>query len=172
MRQYFRIPAFFLITIVAAPAPAQVADRTKSQSIVGISQQDQGPASRPAPFLLPADLARSLDEYDRATIAKDTFTLAALVTDDYMLVNSDATVQDKASYLADFLVRGFKIDPYQMELPVFKMFGDTALTGGVFKLGWTLDGRHQSRRLRIAHLWVKRGGRWKIAYTQLTRVPE
>jgi ketosteroid isomerase-like protein len=52
------------------------------------------------------------------------------------------------------------------------MWGNAALTGGVFNLGWTQEGRHQNRRLRIAHVWSKKDGRWRIAYTQLTRVPE
>jgi ketosteroid isomerase-like protein len=118
---------------------------------------------------LPADLALAWDNYNRATIQKDVATLAALVTDDYMLVNSDASVQDKQSYLSDFNVPGFSLDPYEIEQPLRKMWGDTALTGGLFNLGWTQEGRHQSRRLRIAHLWTKADGRWRIAYTQLTR---
>lgn len=121
---------------------------------------------------VPPDLAQAWEDYNQATMRKDVARLAALVTDDYMLVNSDASVQDKTSYLADFRVPGFRLDPYKIEQPLQKMWGNTALTGGVFNLGWTQEGRHQSRRLRIAHVWSKRNGRWRIAYTQLTRVPE
>lgn len=102
----------------------------------------------------------------------DTATLSGLVTDDYVLVNSDTSLQDKPSYLADFTVPGFRVDPYVLEQPVYKVSRDAALTGGIFRLGWTQEGRHQSRRLRIAHFWVKSDGKWRIAYTQLTRVPE
>jgi ketosteroid isomerase-like protein len=118
---------------------------------------------------LPADLGRAWDDYNRATIHKDVAALAALVTDDYMLVNSDASVQDKQSYLADFRVPGFSLDPYEIEQPLQKVWGDFALTGGLFDLNWTQEGRRQSRRLRIAHIWTKADGRWQIAYTQLTR---
>jgi ketosteroid isomerase-like protein len=124
------------------------------------------------PNALPDDLARALDAYNEATIRKDTAALSALVTDDYVLVNSDTSVQDKKSYLADFAVPGFTLEPYMIEQPVYKVHGDSALTGGSFKLSWTQDGRHQTRRLRIAHFWVKNAGKWRIAYTQLTRVPE
>ncbi len=118
------------------------------------------------------ELALALDAYNRATIHSDTAALAALVTDDYMLVNSDSSVQDKRSYLADFAVPGFKLDPYRIERPIRKVEGDAALTGGTFQLGWIQDGRHHSRTLRIAHFWIRRHDRWQIAYTQLTRVPE
>ncbi|MGH6613590.1 nuclear transport factor 2 family protein [Sphingomonas sp.] len=121
---------------------------------------------------LPADLAQALDTYNRATIGSDIPALSAIVTDDYMLVNSDASVQGKASYLHDFAVPGFKLDPYVVEQPVYKVRGDTALTGGVFQLSWTQEGSHHDRRLRIVHFWVKQDHRWRISYTQLTRVPD
>jgi ketosteroid isomerase-like protein len=121
---------------------------------------------------LPPDLAKAVREYERATLANDTVTLAKLVVDDYMLVNSDSSVQDKDSYLADFKVPGFRMDPYVMREPLHRVWGDTALTGGIMPLGWTQEGKHQKRLLRIAHVWVKQGGRWRLTYTQLTRVPE
>jgi hypothetical protein len=46
------------------------------------------------------------------------------------------------------------------------------VTGGLLHLGWTQDGKHQQRTVRIAHVWAKSGARWQIVFTQLTRVPE
>jgi ketosteroid isomerase-like protein len=131
-----------------------------------------GAAESTATDALPPDLAAALRAYDRATLGNDTVTLAQLVMDDYMLVNSDSSVQDKESYLADFKVPGFKMDPYVMRQPMHKVWGNTALTGGIMPLGWTQEGKHQQRLLRIAHVWVKHQGQWRLTYTQLTRVPE
>src|SRR5918999_555183 len=121
---------------------------------------------------LPLDLAKAVREYERATLGNDTVTLARIVMDDYVLVNSDSSVQNKESYLADFKVPGFKMDPYMMREPMHKVWGNTALTGGIMPLGWTQEGKHQKRLLRIAHVWVQDGGRWRLTYTQLTPVPE
>jgi len=121
---------------------------------------------------LPEDLAVALDAHNRATVAKDIAALGALVTDDYLLVNSDATTQDKRSYLADFEMPDFRIDPFTIEQPTYRVDGDTAVTGGLMTLRWTQAGRQESRGLRIGHVWVKQDGRWRIAYTQLTRVPD
>jgi ketosteroid isomerase-like protein len=120
----------------------------------------------------PPDLEKAVKDYDQATINNDTEALAGLVAEDYVLVNSDTTVQHKQSYLADFKVPGFRIDPYVMEQPLLKMWGNVALTGGLLRLGWTQDGRHQIRLLRIAHVWERQHAHWRIKYTQLTRVPE
>ena len=118
------------------------------------------------------DLDDAIRAYDQATVHNDVAVLAQLVCDDYTLVNSDSSLQDKTSYLKDFKVPGFKVDPYVLEQPVRRVWGDTALVAGLVHLSWTLQGEHQARLLRIAHVWTKLEGRWRLAYTQLTRVPE
>ena len=129
-------------------------------------------ASHAAEPALPADLARAVSEYDAATTSNDTATLARLVADDYVLVNSDSSVQGKESYLADFRVPGFKLDPYLLRDPVYRVWESGAVTGGLLNLSWIQDGQRRVRLLRIAHVWRKRDGRWQLAYTQLTRVPD
>jgi ketosteroid isomerase-like protein len=118
----------------------------------------------------PADLARAIEDYDRATVSNDVAALANLVTDDYVLVNSDSSLQDRQSYLEDFKVPGFRLDPYELQQQVNKVWSDAALVAGVVRLSWTSKGQRHERLLRIAHVWTRDGGRWRIAYTQLTRI--
>lgn len=120
----------------------------------------------------PSGLAKAIEAYDRATVSNDIAALASLVADDYVLVNSDSSLQDKQSYLEDFKVPGFKLDPYELQQPVRRVWGDAALLAGVVRLSWTLQGERHARALRIAHVWSRHAGRWRIAYTQLTRIPE
>jgi ketosteroid isomerase-like protein len=129
-------------------------------------------ASARAAGTLPTELAKAIEEYDRATVTNDVATLGSIVADDYVLVNSDSTLQDKQSYLEDFRVPGFKLDPYELQQQVRKTWGDAALLAGVVRLSWTLKGEHHARLLRIAHVWTRHDGRWRLAYTQLTRIPE
>jgi ketosteroid isomerase-like protein len=121
---------------------------------------------------LPPDLAKAVQDYDRAQIHNDIPTLERLVADDYVLVNSNATVENKRQFLADFSLPGFKIDPYVVEQPVEKMWGNAAVIGGLVHLSWTQDGKHQTRLLRVAYVWAKRNGHWQATYTQVTRVPQ
>jgi ketosteroid isomerase-like protein len=128
--------------------------------------------AQPGSATLPAELASALDSYNRSTIAKDTTSLAELVTDDYMLVNSDGSVQGKSSYLADFKMPGFDIEPYRLENPLYRVQIDSALTSGTMHLKWSQDGQRHARRLRITHFWMHENGKWQIAFTQLTRLPD
>ncbi len=120
---------------------------------------------------LPSDLAEAVRQWDAAQTCNDAATLANLVSDDYVLVNSDASVENKQQFLADFDLPGFKIDPYELKDKVEKVWGDAAVRAGLVDLAWTQDGKHQTRRLRIVYVWAKRDGRWRMTYTQVTRVP-
>jgi ketosteroid isomerase-like protein len=126
----------------------------------------------PSTDTLPPDLVQAIDAFDRAQVSADTATLARLVTDDYVLVNSDATVDRKAKYLADFLLPGLRMDPYVIEQRIEKAWDGTAVVFGLQRLSWTQDGVRHRRVLRIVHVWTRRAGRWQVTHTHLTRVPE
>jgi ketosteroid isomerase-like protein len=121
---------------------------------------------------LPSDLAKAIADYDRAQVGNDVDALARLVDDDYVLVNSNASVENKQQFLADFNLPGFKIDPYVLQERIQKVWGDGAVIGGLLDLSWTQDGKRQTRRLRVSYVWAKRDGRWMATYGQVTRVPQ
>jgi ketosteroid isomerase-like protein len=128
-------------------------------------------ALRPLPEELPADLAAALSSYDRAHYQSDLPRLASLVTDDYVLVNSDASIENKEQFLADFRLPGFKIEPYVREQSLNKVWDCGAVTAATVHLSWTQDGMKHTRALRYADVWVKNSGRWLVTFTQVTRVP-
>jgi ketosteroid isomerase-like protein len=120
---------------------------------------------------IPPDLAQTVHAYDHAQTRNDIARLSTLVSDDFILVNSNASVEDRAQFLADFNLPGFRIEPYSFEQKIDRAWGDGAVTGGLLHLSWTQDGQHQTRVLRIAYVWRKRAGRWQAVYAQVTRVP-
>ncbi|MCI0611681.1 nuclear transport factor 2 family protein [bacterium] len=121
---------------------------------------------------MPLDLTKTIQDYQQAQVNNDVVRLDHLVTDDFVLVNSDSSVQNKKSFLEDFNKPGFKMEPYVLEQKVEKVWGDAAVVGGIMLLKWTQDGKQQSRKLRIVYVWVKTDGHWQTTYGQLTRVPE
>jgi hypothetical protein len=95
-----------------------------------------GPATAACAEAIPTELTRAIEQYNHATVANDVAALSSMMTDDYVLVNSDASVQDKTSYLADFGRPGFHIEPYTMEKPINKVHGSTAMTSWLMRLAW------------------------------------
>jgi len=120
---------------------------------------------------LPPDLAKAVKEFQEAEIHNDIATLERLVADDYVLVNSDSSVENKEQSLAPFRSSAFKIEPYVVQQPVEIVWNDGAVVGGLVNLSWTRDGKHETRLIRRAYIWARRKGRWQTTYTQVTRVP-
>lgn len=117
---------------------------------------------------LPPDLAQALTEFDRAHFESDIGSLTRLTSETYMVLNSDLSLEDKKQFLADFALPGFKIAPYARLQESNSVWPDAAVTTGLVKLGWTQDGRHQTRLLRYVDVWRKQDGSWRATFTQVT----
>ncbi|MEO8358774.1 MAG: nuclear transport factor 2 family protein [Vicinamibacteria bacterium] len=113
-----------------------------------------------------------MNDFDQAQVHKDLAALTRLIADDYVLVNSDASVQRKPEVLADHRLPGFKIDPFVMKEPVIAVLDGAAVVSGLIDLSWTQDGKREKRLIRLANTWARRHGGWQVIYTQVTRVPQ
>lgn len=121
---------------------------------------------------LPPDLAKAMRDYDQATFQNDIETYRGLVAADYILVNSDSSLENKEQSILPFSQPGFRIDPHVNEQPLQIVWRDGAVLGGRLRLRWIQDGKHQTRLVQTAHVWAKLDGHWRLMYTQVTRVPE
>ena len=110
---------------------------------------------------LAADLATTVRDYDRARFGNDVATLDRLVAGDFVLVNSNVSLEDKAQYLADFNRPGFKVGPHLIEQPVHKMRRDGAVIGGLVNL--RVDPRGQASEVPIASGLCLGEARWPMA---------
>jgi hypothetical protein len=125
-----------------------------------------------ASVALPADLEKAAHDYDQAQVKSDKAELERLLAPDYVLHNSGGQVQDKASFIADQVAPGYKLEPFTVEEKVEKVMGDSAILGGVARAKGTSGGEPYDVRLRFIDVWAKRGGRWVVVFSQATRVPK
>lgn len=125
-----------------------------------------------ASLALPADLAEAAHAYDRAQTTSNRAELERLIADDYVLHNSQGQAQNKASFIADQIAPGYRLEPFKIEEPVEKVMGDTAILGGVARAKGTAGGEVFDVRLRFIDVWRKRDGVWKVVFSQATRAPK
>lgn len=126
----------------------------------------------PAAAELPADLAAAARAYDAAQVAGDAAALGRLLDDGYVLVNSHGQVEGKADLIRDFTTPGSKLDPFTVEHKVELVWEDGAVLGGIVTLTGAEKGLRYTTRLRFADVWAKRGGTWRVLYTQASPAPE
>ena len=120
---------------------------------------------------IPPDLAAAVAAYDRAQIDSNRVELERWLADDYLLVNSRGQLETKAQLIADYTAPGFDLEPFTVEQSVEKVWADGAVVGGVATLRGTDGGKRYEVRLRFADIWAKRGGKWKVIYTQVASAP-
>ncbi|HLT91869.1 MAG TPA: nuclear transport factor 2 family protein [Woeseiaceae bacterium] len=146
---------------------------TAMAPLLAAAGEESAPGARPAGAgKLPPDLAQAMHDYDQATFSNDIETYRRVVAEDYQLVNSDSSLEDKELSIVPFAEPGFRIDPHVTEEPLQIVWDGGAVLGGRLRLSWTQGGVHHTRVVRRAHVWARRDGRWQLVYTQVTRVPE
>jgi len=121
---------------------------------------------------MPADLRSAARAFDEAQMHNDGAALARLLADDYLLVNSTGTLETKADFIHDYTAPGFTLEPFTIEQPVEKIWAAGAVLGGIATLKGMSEGKPYEARLRFADIWGKRGGRWQVIYTQVSRAPK
>ncbi|MGN2253140.1 nuclear transport factor 2 family protein [Frateuria sp. GZRe12] len=131
-----------------------------------------GRARATAPHaMLPPALATAVAEFDRAQMKGDGVALARLLADDYVLFNSRGLVEDKAAFIHDYTAPGASMKPFTVEDEVVRHWAGGAVLGGVVTLEGTSEGKPYKVRLRFADIWAERDGRWRVVFTEATRVP-
>ncbi len=118
---------------------------------------------------LPPDLAKAVADYDAAQIKGDGAELKRLLADDYTLVNSGGSIENKAQLIADYTAPGYKLDPFVVKEPIERVWADGAVMGGIATLSGTDGGKHFEVTLRFADIWAKRHGTWQVIYTHVSK---
>ena len=105
------------------------------------------------------------DQYIAASLSGDVEWFRAHLGDDFVCIESDASVLDKAAFLA-MTSRGSDLAEYHLEEVGVRFYGDVALVRATGR--W--KARNGSPGLsRYLDIYVRRDGEWKAVSAQITR---
>lgn len=116
---------------------------------------------------LDPSLAAAAKEYDRAQMQADRAALEKIVADDYMIMRGNGTIGGKKLLIEVVAGEGMKNDPYTIEKPFQRIYGDVALLGGWVHLTGTDHGKPWVQNARFADTWAKRNGKWQVVFTSV-----
>jgi hypothetical protein len=117
---------------------------------------------------LPPDLAKAALAYDEAQLRNDGPELNRLLADDYKLVSRAGKVLDKKQFVAHSTDPGSKLLPFTIEQPLHTVWSDGAVLGGKVNYRTVDHGKENAQMLLFADIWAKRGGIWRVVYTQVS----
>jgi ketosteroid isomerase-like protein len=100
----------------------------------------------------------------------DKKALGRILDDQVVLINDDGTVQTKSEFLASVKKSNSQEQQVAPESMSVHVFGNTAISAGVFRAKGVEAGKSYVRRERFVDTWIYNGGNWVCVATNATPV--
>jgi len=119
-----------------------------------------------------AAILAAAQAFDDAQLHGDREALERMLAPDFLFVRGSGRVGDRRDFIAGFTERGSKLEPFVMLDRLFlRVAADVAIVGGEARLKGSDRGKPFAEHFRYSHTFVRRDGRWVVAYTQMTGLP-
>ena len=115
------------------------------------------------------ELLKLENEFARAVASNDADALDGLLADDWIIVDPDGSIIDKARFLG--VIRSGALSHELMESAdlTVRLYGNTAVVTGLTTTRGKFMGQDFASCERATDIFVKQTGRWQCVFTQLTR---
>jgi ketosteroid isomerase-like protein len=111
-------------------------------------------------------------ERDRAAavVKADVATLEGLTADDYILINANGQLSNKAETMNNIKTGVIKLSANEVSDMKVRVYGDTAIVTGKSTAKGTIGGRELKGPVMFTRVYVKKDGKWKSVAFQQTPV--
>ena len=115
------------------------------------------------------ELLKLENEFARAVASNDADALDGLLADDWIIVDPDGSIIDKARFLG--VVRSGALSHELIESAdlTVRLYGNTAVVTGLTTTKGKFMGQDFASCERATDIFVKQTGCWQCVFTQLTR---
>jgi len=115
---------------------------------------------------------KAIEEADarrtKATLDKDTATLATLFGDDLLYVHGSGTAETKEQYIGLIASRHYDYRSLTQLRRSFRGYGDLVLVDGDVRIQVVVPAGERNFVSRYLQAWAKRDGRWQMVSWQST----
>jgi len=151
--------AFCMAALGAASAHAQAAGAKKTSKLAaGTSVEDQ--------------LKKMEKDRAAAVVKGDVAALEGMTSDDYMLINANGQVSDKATTMNNIKTGNIKLTANDISDLKVRVYGNTAVVTGKSDAKGSIGGRELKGPVMFTRVYVKKNGKWQsVAFQQTPVVP-
>jgi ketosteroid isomerase-like protein len=107
-----------------------------------------------------------------AIVRNDLEGIGRLVTDDWIIVDPNGEIVDRARFFEVIKSGVLTHDIMESEDFRVRVYGDSAVVTGLTRTKGKFMGQEFSTQERATDVFVKRDGRWQCVLTHLTRFPK
>jgi hypothetical protein len=109
------------------------------------------------------DEVRRLDtEISVATWTGDSVWFEENLAEDYVLITPGGAVRTKRDVIRELAMPGLKMDPYEPNDVIVRLYGDAAVVTGRMIQRFTLGGIRYINDLRYTAVYMKRKAKWML----------
>jgi ketosteroid isomerase-like protein len=115
------------------------------------------------------ELLKVEKEFAKTIVSNDLEGLGRLVTDDWIIIDPNGEVVDRARFFEVIKSGALTHDIMESEDLRVRVYGDSAVVTAVTRTKGKFMGQEFSTQERATDVFVKRDGRWRCVLTHLTR---
>ena len=109
--------------------------------------------------------------WNRAIETKDTKALDQLLASSFVAVGTDGSLTRKGEFLASIKDPSYQPAEAFYEDIRAEIYGDTAVTFGIFRIRETQKGKRITQRQRFVDTWIRKGDTWLCVASQVVLIP-
>jgi ketosteroid isomerase-like protein len=110
------------------------------------------------------------EEFSRAVAANDAAAIGRFVADDWVIVDADGSVIDRARFISVIESGALTHESLESTDVEVRVHGDTAVVTAITTSRGRFMGQGFSTRERATDVLARLNGRWLCVFSQLTRV--
>jgi len=118
------------------------------------------------------ELKKVTDTMLQAELNGDVAAMERLMTDDFVAVGPRGFVLDKKAYLQGHKTHDLQYEEMTQEEVIDHIYGDAAVVTKKQNNKATYQGHDASGEFRVTQFFVRQGGDWRLASTQLSPIME
>ena|ERR1700730_5635063 len=109
-------------------------------------------------------------EFEKAVVANDADAIGKFLADDWVVVDPNGEIIDKARFLDVIKSRTLTHELMESEEMNVRAYGDSAVVTALMTTKGKFAGQEFTTRERATNVFVKQSGRWQCVFSQLTKL--
>ena len=108
-------------------------------------------------------------DFEQAVVANDAEAIGKFLADDWVIIDPEGSIIDKAHFLGVIKLGALTHEMMESDDMNVRTYGDSAVVTAPTPTKGRFAGQEFTTRERATDVFVKQGGRWQCAFSQLTK---
>jgi ketosteroid isomerase-like protein len=117
------------------------------------------------------EVRKAETDWAAAVVARDYAALEQILGDQLIYAHSTGVVESKSEYVEKLRSAAQKYDGIEHFSTNVKTYGEAAVAHSKVRMKGQSGSEPFDNQLMMMHLWVKQGGRWRLAAHQTSKLP-